>query len=52
MCTVQDAKQVLVVPDPSQVDSSAECVLPGHVPEGDGGGQRILPMRLAKLHQT
>ena len=36
VCTVQDAQQVLVVRDPSQVDSSAEYVPPGHVPEGHG----------------
>ena len=35
---------------PSQVDSSPEYVPPGHVPEGDRSAQRILPMRLAKLH--
>ena len=51
MCTVQDAQQVLVVPDPSQVDSSAEYVPPRHVPEGDGSAQRILPMRSGKLHR-
>ena len=51
VCTVQDAQQVLVVPDPSQVDSSAEYVPPGHVPEEDGSVQRILPMRSAKLHR-
>ena len=42
---------MLVVPDTSQVDSSAEYVPPGHVPEGDGSAQRILPMRSAKLHR-
>ena len=50
VCTVQDAQKVLVVPDPSQVDLSAEYVPHGHVPEGDGSAQRILPMRSAKLH--
>ena len=42
---------MLVVPDLSQVDSSAEYVPPGHVPEGDGSAQCILPMRSAKLHR-
>ena len=51
VCTVQDAPHVLVVPDPLQVDSSAEYVPPGHVPEGHGSAQRILPMWSAKLHQ-
>ena len=42
---------MLVVRDPSQVDWSVEYVPPGHVPEGDGSAQRILPMRSAKLHR-
>ena len=51
VCTVQDAQQVLVVPYPSQVDSSMEYVPPGHMPKGDGSAQRILPMQPAKLHR-
>ena len=51
VCTIQDAQQVLVVPDPLQVDSSAEYVPPGHVPQGDGSAQRILPMRSSQLHR-
>ena len=42
---------MLVVPDPSHVDWSAEYVPPGHVPEGDVSAQRILSMRSAKLHR-
>ena len=49
VCIVQDAQQVLVVPDPSLVDWSMEYVPPRHVRVGDGSAQRILPMRLAKL---
>ena len=44
-CTVQDAQQVLVVPDPLHLDSAAEYVPPGHIPEADGSARRILPMR-------
>ena len=51
VCTLQDAQQVLVVPDPSHADSSAEYVPPRHVPGGDGSAQRILPMQSAKLHR-
>ena len=51
VCAVQDAQQVLVVPHPMQVDSSAEYVPPGHVPEGDGSAQRLSPMRSMKLHR-
>ena len=51
VCTIQNAQQVLVVPHPSQVDSSTEYVPPGHVPEGDGSARRIFPMRSAKLHR-
>ena len=40
-----------VVPAPLQVNSAAEYVPPGHVPEGEGSVQRILPMRSAKLHR-
>ena len=50
-CTVQDAQQVLVVPDPLHVDSAAQYVPPRHIPEADGSARRILPMRLAKLHR-
>ena len=42
---------MLVVRDPLHVDSSAEYVPPRHVPEADGSAQRILPMRLAKVHR-
>ena len=50
-CTVQDAQQVLVVPDSLCVDSAAWYVPPGHIPEVDGSAHRILPMRSAKLHR-
>ena len=49
-CTVHDAQQVLVVPDLLHVDSAAEYVPPGHIPEAYGNARRILPMRSAKLH--
>ena len=49
-CTVQDAQQVLVVPDFLHVDSAVEYVPPRYIPEADGSARRILPMRLAKLH--
>ena len=51
MCTAQHAHRVLVVPDPSQLDSSAESVPRGHVREGDGGAERILPTRASKLRR-
>ena len=41
---------MLVVPHPSPVHSSADYVLPGHMPR-DGSVQRILRMRLAELHR-
>ena len=51
VCTVQDAQHVLVVPDALHVESAAEYVPPGHVPEGDGTARRTLPMRSLKLHR-